>query len=637
MAAAGATLLAGKLPAQSPRAVAQPSNIRFSARLEQGYSGNILAAFSGMTAFVQAIAYYRFIGRELVALDVYQSGSATYYIGSWVLGGLPSEFFYASDWATFNSHFNLRQSQGMGLLDFNVVQIQGVTQYSGIWNYTPGTQEIIGNLTAGGVSLVYKESQHPVQPGVAPKAVIRVQGQVTDQARYTLLIEDVPLSGNGFLPTGWADFVDYFNGDQGRNSLLSLDITPYKGQYLTTAFYLPGSDPIVILGKDWNTFQAEVVALQAAGYYVRTIETCQIPDSWSSAFRHAFDGTAVGYAFGISTGDSMSLAAHGYAVKPDLPATNGLRMNQGSSLTLGSVSKFIDAVALLHVLESNSQYTLSSKFLPIIEALLPDGTHLGGGMGDVSLLNLLTHTAGLDDPGGANYDGVLRDYMALYVAQNFNPLKLNPSGQIGTVVSYSNAAYQVIRGVVWAMSGASSYHDYVDSHILGPLEMGQTSMPQPPSTSPTLYYNRSHGPDAGQIIGTDASWDSSPEDMLKLMNALRGNSLLSARSLAQLFQFHTFAYQFSNGARYASPSRVAPGFDPVSVSSISTPLPTVWTKSGGYTDQAQSRILRSNSPAIDVVLQTNTDTETNPVSHSSDGLSVSTEKVMLDTFYLLYR
>jgi len=125
--------------------------------------------------------------------------------------------------------------------------------------------------------------------------------------------------------------------------------------------------------------------------------------------------------------------------------------------------------------------------------------------------------------------------------------------------------------------------------------------------------------------------------MLKLMNALRGNSLLSARSLAQLFQFHTFAYQFSNGARYASPSRVAPGFDPVSVSSISTPLPTVWTKSGGYTDQAQSRILRSNSPAIDVVLQTNTDTETNPVSHSSDGLSVSTEKVMLDTFYLLYR
>jgi hypothetical protein len=142
-------------------------------------------------------------------------------------------------------------------------------------------------------------------------------------------------------------------------------------------------------------------------------------------------------------------------------------------------------------------------------------------------------------------------------------------------------------------------------------------------------------PPAGQSISHDASWDSTPNDVLKLMQALRGTSLL--KHPERLLQQYKFLYQNNGTERYSGPCYVAPGFDPISVPSVESPAPIFWTKSGGYTNQAQSRIFRLNDPPVDVVLHTSTDTDSNPITGRGDSMSLNTQNIFMDTYYLLYK
>jgi hypothetical protein len=58
-----------------------------------------------------------------------------------------------------------------------------------------------------------------------------------------------------------------------------------------------------------------------------------------------------------------------------------------------------------------------------------------------------------------------------------------------------------------------------------------------------------------------------------------------------------------------------------------------WTKSGGCTNYAQSRIFHMDNPRLDVVL--NTDTDTLPGCNHGDNISLNTGTMFMDTYYLL--
>jgi CubicO group peptidase (beta-lactamase class C family) len=92
----------------------------------------------------------------------------------------------------------------------------------------------------------------------------------------------------------------------------------------------------------------------------------------------------------------------------------------------------------------------------------------GEGVAQLTLRDLLTHTAALDDLSNTpvhDTDDVLWEYIGLWVSQNVNPAK-TIGGKAGTVFCYSNPSYQTLRGVIWALAGANSYHSYVLQTIL---------------------------------------------------------------------------------------------------------------------------------------------------------------------------
>jgi hypothetical protein len=515
MTAAGAALIANRLPGQAVSPVTQPATARFSARLEKGGGPgpSIFQVFDNLNAFDQAIRTYNAILLELVAVDIYQSGGTIYFLGAWNHQALPTRFIVASSFRAFNDTFLAQRSQGYGLIDLNVTTIDGGPFFAGIFQSSSLQQVLLSDITADNL---YPEIQG-YQKENPDMQLIRIQGYasspaLTSQMLYTVLFQAGSTTSNGFLSEDWSSFYDYFNADSGKNNLLSLSVVPMKGQYKVAAAYLPGDNSVFLLNQPWSTFLTNVDTMTVTqGYHVKSLEVHLIPENWGAAIDAAFGPTSVGYTYGISTGNETSIVARGYAVK------DTLRMDQGVPLTLASVSKFLDAVALFLALQE-AGISVNAPFLPLIRDYLPRGTVPAPRVNHITIRDLLTHSAGLDEAGGPNYDSVLWDFIAEYVSQPLNPQKTDPAGNPGTVVFYSNSAYQTIRGIVWALTRAQTYHDWVRTRVLVPLEMGETSMPSPPSSSPANYYQRDWTtPSSGPIIGDDASWDSTPDDMLKLL------------------------------------------------------------------------------------------------------------------------
>ena len=44
-----------------------------------------------------------------------------------------------------------------------------------------------------------------------------------------------------------------------------------------------------------------------------------------------------------------------------------------------------------------------------------------------------------------------------------------------------------------------------------------------------------------------------------------------------------------------------------------------------------------NDPPVDVVLHTSTDTDSNPITGRGDSMSLNTQNIFMDTYYLLYK
>jgi hypothetical protein len=155
----------------------------------------------------------------------------------------------------------------------------------------------------------------------------------------------------------------------------------------------------------------------------------------------------------------------------------------------------------------------------------------------------------------------------------------------------------------------------------------------PNAQSAVLYYDRDHNPPEGATIGYDASWDSCPTDLLMLLGSLRGNRLLGPEYLNLLLTPIPVNYQFIDGAAVESPGTIAPGFDFLGGSTS----PPYLSKSGGYTNQANSEVCRFDQPSIDVALVANTNTDSgNPVNGENDALRVPLFQVIYDAFIMLY-
>jgi CubicO group peptidase (beta-lactamase class C family) len=168
----------------------------------------------------------------------------------------------------------------------------------------------------------------------------------------------------------------------------------------------------------------------------------------------------------VKDGAPLVEAGYGYA---DLTSRKSVDP-AGTLFRMGSVSKLFTWTAVMQLVEQG-KLDLDTDVNRYLDFTIParDGT-------PVTLRNLMTHTAGFEErlSGLIGVEGArvvpLGEFVKTYV-----PVRIFAPG---TTPAYSNYGAALAGYIVARVSG-ESFDDYMDQHVLGPLEMHDSSFRQP--------------------------------------------------------------------------------------------------------------------------------------------------------------
>lgn len=238
--------------------------------------------------------------------------------------------------------------------------------------------------------------------------------------------------------------------------------------------------------------------------------------------------------------DGKLLAQRGYgyadvaARKPVDPQTTLFRP--------GSVSKLLTWTAIMQLVEQG-KLDLDTDINTYLDFKVPRKGE------PITLRHVLTHTTGLeervkrlmiDDPAGPE---PLGEYLRAWVpAQMFKP---------GSTPAYSNYATSLAGHIVERVSG-QSFDDYIDQHILQPLDMRQASFRQPLPAALQPHMSKGYALGSGEpkpfemVVSAPAgSLSASGADMAKFMLAHlqsaagQSSPILRADTAARMYERQT--------------------------------------------------------------------------------------------------
>ncbi|MGW6056762.1 serine hydrolase domain-containing protein [Streptomyces sp. NPDC055189] len=199
-----------------------------------------------------------------------------------------------------------------------------------------------------------------------------------------------------------------------------------------------------------------------------------------------------------------------------------------------SITKQFTAAAILK-LEMSGKLRVSDRI----------GAHLGSVPRDkraITLHQLLTHTAGLPETLGDDYDPLSRTELLARV------MKARLQSAPGKEFHYSNPGYSVLAAIVERVSG-QSYERYLSENLFRPAGMTRTGyvLPAWKREQVAVEYDR-HGRPQGRPMDhpwapDGPSWNlrgnggmlSTARDMFRWHRALTGDSVLSAAAKRKLF------------------------------------------------------------------------------------------------------
>lgn len=240
--------------------------------------------------------------------------------------------------------------------------------------------------------------------------------------------------------------------------------------------------------------------------------------------------------------------AYGYADR-EMKVPNTLE----TRFRLGSMNKMFTSVAIAQLVQQGKL-----KYTDTLAHVLPDYPNQEVAK-KITIDNLLTHTSGLGDFFGPEFDQKreslhdLKDYLPLFSAK---PLRFEP----GKGWSYSNAGFLVLGLIVEKLSG-QNFYDYVKQHIYDVAGMKNSGSFPITQRVPNLAIGYMREDDGGPLKpntntlpwrGSSAGGgDSTVGDLLKFDQALRGNKLLSPELTRTIVTGKVQPPRFPPDARYA--------------------------------------------------------------------------------------
>jgi CubicO group peptidase (beta-lactamase class C family) len=210
---------------------------------------------------------------------------------------------------------------------------------------------------------------------------------------------------------------------------------------------------------------------------------------------------------------------------------DGIRAGRDTVYDIGSITKQFTAAAILK-LEMAGELSTTDP----LARFAPNDNR------DITLHQLLTHTAGLVDALGDDYDVLSRDDMLAAA------LRATPQSAPGTAYSYSNVGYSILAAVVEKVSGVG-YEEFLSTQLFAPAGMTRTGyvLPQWAPADVAVEYDGT-----GKALGrpNERPWAedgpywnlrgnggilSTAPDMFRWHLALNGHDVLSEKAKRKLF------------------------------------------------------------------------------------------------------
>ena len=244
--------------------------------------------------------------------------------------------------------------------------------------------------------------------------------------------------------------------------------------------------------------------------------------------RKGFAGVAL-----VAKDDRLELCkGYGYADK-----SHHIPFDQETVFDIGSITKQFTAAAILK-LEMLGKLKVGDPISRFLGSVPPDKSQ-------ITVHQLLTHTAGLRDGFGGDYEPMTRDQVVAAI------LKSDLHHEPGTVHAYSNAGYSLLGAIIEIVSG-EPYEKFLRAQLLEPAGMVQTGYKFPRWSKEKLAHGYTlTGVDWGtprdQPWADDGpSWNlranggilSTVGDLFKWQRALKGEAVLSTSAKTKLFHPH---------------------------------------------------------------------------------------------------
>ena len=282
------------------------------------------------------------------------------------------------------------------------------------------------------------------------------------------------------------------------------------------------------LGSRWTQAVA-VLAVLALGYQAwRSRWLWGLPDADAGSRAVA---AVAGDPVGAELDRYLSrLAAYGYSGSVLAARGGRVLLHQGYGLADRARGRPYTAETLFDVASISKQFTAAAILKLEMEGKLrvedPLGRFFPGAPAEkaaITLHQLLTHTSGLRDTFGEEYEPVTRQVLLRRV---FASRLLGPPGRR---YRYSNGGYSVLAAVVEVASG-QSYDDYLRGRLFGPAGMRHTGFRLPPRALALLAHGYTAGGDWGTPLDHPWAADGPYWD-------LRGNGGILS-STGDLYRWH---------------------------------------------------------------------------------------------------
>lgn len=225
----------------------------------------------------------------------------------------------------------------------------------------------------------------------------------------------------------------------------------------------------------------------------------------------------------------------------------GTPVTAGMAFDIGSITKQFTAAGILE-LEVQGKLAVEQPLGAVLSGVPADKA-------GITLHQILTHTAGLPEYSGGDYDAATRDSTVAGILAA--PLEVPP----GSAFRYSNAGYSVLAAVIEQVSG-QPYERFLNTACFRPAGLAHTGYRLPGFRSADLPHGYWAGADSGSPL--DHAWAqdgpfwnllgnggmlSTVDDLYAWIQALRGDAVLPEAARRKLFTPNLREYAYGWNVR----------------------------------------------------------------------------------------